>query len=796
MRLYSGTSQQFIEDTIQSQIAEKLKNAYFAYFGHNPSDAETRSWRNSLRAVKDVFQLAELTDHGVILEYQLPLTSKRLDCLVCGKDSRRKDNAVIIELKQWDKCEEADGENEVTTWLGGDYREILHPSAQVGRYQMWLEDTHTAFYEGKNPIVLHSCAYLHNYNYYANDVIFADKFKELVRKYPVFTADDVDAMSGYLVKKLEKGGGIDVLKRVEQSKYRPSKKLMEHVANVIKGKSEYILLDEQLVVYDKVLACAKKGFHDKQKTVVVIRGGPGTGKSVIAINLMADLLSKGYNAHYATGSRAFTETMRKIIGQRGSVQFKYFNSYGRAEKNEVDILLCDEAHRLRETSASRFTKKDLRRDIAQVQELLDAAKVAVFLIDDFQVVRPNEIGSVEYIAEYAKINSCKVHEYELDVQFRCQGSDAFVNWINTTLDIRRTANVLWGRNEEFDFRIFDGPVELERAIRQKVNQGHTGRVTAGFCWKWSYPNKDGTLKDDVVIGKYRRPWDARPEAKKLAPGIPKASLWAYDPNGIDQVGCVYTAQGFEFDYAGVIFGKDLTYSFDRQRWEAHKEYSADSVVKRSKEQFIDLVKNTYRVLLSRGLMGCYVYFIDKATERFFKSRMEKPEVVLQPEVVAEKAIHVLKTVKESLRFKKYLPVYSLRAAAGKFGENEDVFEEGWIEVDIGHKLNERMFVAKVIGHSMEPLIPDNSYCVFRRNIGGSRQGKIVLAQHHDIADPETGGSYTVKRYKSQKQYEKAGTWRHAQIILEPLNNEYEPVVLTGFEEGGFQIIAEFICVIG
>ena len=795
MRLYSGTSQQFIEDTIQSQIAEKLKSAYFAYFGHNPSDAETRSWRNSLRAVKDVFQLAKLTEHGVILEYQLPMTSRRLDCLVCGKDSVSRANAVIIELKQWDKCEEADGENEVITWLGGDYREILHPSAQVARYKMWLQDTHTAFYEGKKPVLLHACSYLHNYNYYADDVLFANKFKELIEKHPVFTADDVDAMSVFLAKKLERGEGIDVLKRIEQSKYRPSKKLMEHVANVIKGKSEYILLDEQLVVYDKVLACAKKGFHDKQKTVIVIKGGPGTGKSVIAINLMADLLAKGYNAHYATGSRAFTETMRKIIGHRGAIQFKYFNSYGRAERNEVDILLCDEAHRLRETSASRFTKKDMRRDIAQVQELLDVAKVAVFFIDDFQVVRPNEIGSVEHISKHAKLNSCKIHEYELDVQFRCQGSDAFVNWINTTLDIRRTANVLWGRNEEFDFKIFEGPWELERAIRQKVDQGYTGRVTAGFCWNWSYPNKDGTLKDDVVIGKYKRPWDARPEAKKLAPGIPKASLWAYDPNGIDQVGCVYTAQGFEFDYVGVVFGKDLTYSFDRQRWEAHKEYSADSVVKRSKERFIDLVKNTYRVLLSRGLVGCYVYFMDKDTERFFKSRMEKPEVVFQPEVVIDKMYRILKTVKESVKFKKYLPVYSLRAAAGKFGENQEVSEEGWIEVDIGQKLSERMFVARVVGHSMEPRILDNSYCVFRMYSGGSRQGRIVLAQHHDIADPETGGSYTVKRYSSKKKYNEDGTWQHTEIILEPINKEYEPIILSDIEQGDFKIIAEFVAVL-
>ena len=213
--------------------------------------------------------------------------------------------------------------------------------------------------------------------------------------------------------KLEKGEGIDVLKRIEESKYRPSKKLMDHVGNVIRGKSEYILLDEQQVVYDKVFSCAKEGFHDKQKTVIVIKGGPGTGKSVIAINLMADLLLKGYNAQYATGSKAFTETLRKIIGPRGAAQFKYFNSYSEAENNAIDVLIADEAHRLRETSINRFTPKHKRLDIPQIEELINASKVVAFFIDDDQIVRPGEIGSVQYIKEYALKNNCKIFEYEL-----------------------------------------------------------------------------------------------------------------------------------------------------------------------------------------------------------------------------------------------------------------------------------------------------------------------------------------------------------------------------------------------
>ena len=796
MRLYSGSSQQFINDTVQNQIAEKLKLAFFNHFRYHPSPGEVNSWRNSLRSISQVFQYSALLDHGVILEYQLPLTSRRLDCMICGKDVKKRANAVIIELKQWDRCKEAHGENEVLTWLGGGEREVLHPSVQVGQYQMYLQDTHTAFHTEDSPIALNACTYLHNYNYYSDDVIIGNKFREILKQYPLFTADDVDKLRDYLLNGLSGGEGLDVLTRVEESKYRQSKKLMDHVGNIIKGKSEYILLDEQLIVYDRVLSCAKKGFQDKQKTVLIIKGGPGTGKSVIAINLMADLLLKGYNAHYATGSRAFTETLRKIIGTRGSVQFKYFNSYSQAEENIVDVLIADEAHRIRETSNSRFTPRGKRSALPQIEELFRASKVAVFFIDDNQVVRPNEIGSVEYIRRKVGPAQCKVFEYELEAQFRCSGSDAFVNWVNNTLGVKRTANVLWDQREEFDFEIFSSPWDLENAIRQKVQEGFTGRVTAGFCWDWSLPNPDGTLKNDVVIGDYKKPWNAKPEARKLAPGIPKASLWAHDPNGIDQIGCVYTAQGFEFDCVGVIFGEDLVYDFDCQEWGGSPDKSSDHVVKRSGEKFRDLVKNTYRVLLSRGMKGCYVYFMNKDTERFFKSRIEKRDELKVSDILKDEDIdRILADIQEEAKFDEYLPVYSLEAVATTFGKEQYNEPLGWMKANISRKLTKDMFIAKVVGKSMEPTIPDGSYCAFRFERGGSRSGLVVLLESRLVADAETNQRYTIKRYRSEKEFFEDGTWRHKRIILSPDNRKFGDIVLENVPTTDFRVVAEFVCVI-
>ena len=624
MRLYSGSSTQFLDDTIHNEIGDKLKESFFQYFRYYPSPNEVQSWRNSLRAVSQVFDYSGLNDHGVILEYQLPQTSKRLDCMITGRDKSGGSQAVIIELKQWERCEMSDGENEVTTWVGGAKREVLHPSVQVGQYKMYLQDLHPAF-DGKNSIKLDAVSYLHNYSPVKDDELLAKKFSEKVKNDPIFCADDVDIFSRYLKDRLSAGGGLPILERIEKTEYKASKKLMDHVSKIIKERSEYVLLDEQLVVYDKVVSLVKQGLGRDKKSVVIIKGGPGTGKSVIAINLMADLLRAGYDTNYATGSKAFTETLRKKMGVRGAVQFKYFNSYMNSDRDTLDILIADEAHRIRETSNNRFTRKEMRSGTPQIRELIQTSKIGVFFIDDNQNVRPNETGSAEYIKDTAVEMECEVHEYELEAQFRCSGSEAFVNWINNTFGIKRTANVIWDQKEEFDFQIVDSPQELYKKITQKnAEKQGSARLVAGFCWPWSKPNSDGTLVNDVRIGDFQMPWEGK-DGYKLAPGIPPASLWPDDPNGVNQIGSIYTIQGFEFDYVGVIIGPDLIYNFENQIWIALKEKSADSVVKRSGDKLVDLLKNTYRVLLTRGMKGCYVYFIDKETEKFFKSRIETGE---------------------------------------------------------------------------------------------------------------------------------------------------------------------------
>ena len=501
---------------------------------------------------------------------------------------------------------------------------MLHPSRQAADYQQYLLDTHTAFSDGG--LVLRACGYLHNMKRVNASELFDERFEDLVREWPSFTGDDVDDLVPFLDAAVGEGGGAEPLRQVLDGKYRPHRRLLEHTAAVIRNEPIFTLLDEQRVAFNHVLGIVKAYQLGDTSTVVLVRGGPGTGKSLVAVNLLAEMAAQNYVAIHATGSKAFTENLRKQVGSRAAKQFIYFNSFIGAEPRSIDLLVCDEAHRIRESSNHRFMKKDSRSELAQVDELLNVAKVSVFLIDDMQVVRPGEVGSTQLITDAAEARGIRVVEHELEAQFRCNGSDAYVQWVDNTLELRKTPHILWERDDPFDFDVVDSLEELDALIRSRADEGSTARLAAGFCWPWSMPNADGTLVDDVKVDGWSRPWNAKPEGRRLAPGIPKSNFWASDPNGIEQVGCVYTAQGFEFDYVGVIWGRDLVYRFE-EGWVGQPEFSQDSVVRRGAKQspaeFTRLVKHTYRVLLTRGLSGCYVYFEDPQTRDFILSRTER-----------------------------------------------------------------------------------------------------------------------------------------------------------------------------
>ncbi|MDQ6924619.1 MAG: DUF2075 domain-containing protein, partial [Candidatus Eremiobacteraeota bacterium] len=468
------------------------------------------------------------------------------------------------------------------------------------------------------------CAWLHNMHPGAAGVLRSTEFKTVLKQAPLFVSDDVDRFGEFINARVGAGNGVTVMDEALHARLAPSRKLLQYTAKLVAGEPTYRLIDDQLVAYNAVLSLVRKSQRKKtDKAIVIVNGGPGTGKSVIALNLLGTLSRMGVNVQHATGSKAFTENIWRILGSRSRAQVKYFHNYGERETDSVDVLLADESHRIRANSNSRYTPAARRSDRSQIDELIDASKISVFFIDDHQAVRPGEVGSTALIREAAIRYGARCNEIDLRTQFRCAGSDEYIDWVDQLLEIRKTGVNVLG-DVGFDFRMVPNPDALDALIRDRLRENFSARLTAGFCWPWSEPDKNGELVDDVRVGSFHRPWNAKATAGKLRKGIPKSSFWASDPAGVEQIGCVYTAQGFEFDYAGVIWGEDLVIR-DGQ-WVGQAAASRDTTVKRAGAQFTDCVKNTYRVLLTRGIRGCYVHVIDAETREFVQSRVRAVEV--------------------------------------------------------------------------------------------------------------------------------------------------------------------------
>jgi len=624
MHLYQGSTQQFIGDATQARLAYLLADRFFDEFRYRPPQSEVHAWQNSLGAMAGVLQHADLTDQGILVELKLPLSSKRLDVMVTGSNpATKRDHAVVVELKQWTDVGRSNITDCVTVEFGGRPRDHLHPSRQVAQYQRYLQDTHPAFY-GDDGIDLDACAYLHNTRHDIGSPIYASAFADLLASNPAFAGSQRDAFASFLDQRVAGPDEGEILERVAATAFKPHKRLLDHVARIIRNEPTFVLLDEQLVAYNAILDAVGHASGNQQEVVFLIEGGPGTGKSVIALNLVAELAERGLTTLHLTGSKAFTENLRRIVGGRAGALFKYFRDTATVT-DKLDVAVLDEAHRIRTISTSRFTPAVNRTGKAQIDDILDASRTTVFFIDDLQVVRPGEVGSTDLIRESAAKRGIEVRDFKLEAQFRSNGSDSFIQWVDNTLELDRTPQVLWSMDDDFDFRIVGNVRELERLIRLRAWEGSSARLVAGFCWPWSDPDDAGQLEPDVRVGDWSMPWNAKADARRLGPGIPKSDFWASDPGGIEQVGCVYTAQGFEFDYVGVIVGPDLVYRPMEGGWAGQPEQSHDRVVRRgvSAADFTRYVKSTYRVLLTRGLRGCYVYFMDAQTRDFFLSRTER-----------------------------------------------------------------------------------------------------------------------------------------------------------------------------
>lgn len=609
----ASVATRILEGSLALHLTENFRHLH----GRSAGQSEIRSWERSLPALVNALMEAGLGEVEVIIEYSLPLTSKRADAVLAGvHPTTGEPSYVIVELKQWSAAYPEEDEP-LLCRIDAYPDAVLNPIEQVRGYCEYLLSFNAAL--ERMPKSLAGVAYLHNAT--ESRIAALRTVKEDLHG-RMYTADQRGALLDFLRSRLAAKCGAEAADVLRDAKIRPSKQLMAVAADEIRDREQFVLLAEQRVAYEKVMSAVREAKHGNRKKVIVVTGGPGSGKSVIAMSLLGELYRRGETAYHATGSASFTKTMRKVAGRKKrEVQelFKYFNSFMDAEPNAIDVLISDEAHRLRKTSANRYTKAELRTGRLQVAELIDAALVPVFLLDQHQVVRPGEMGTKEEIKRVALDQGLDFTLVELDGQFRCGGSDAYEKWVVDLLGLEGGTPSQWEPDGKLDLRIADSPQELEDFLVARHAENYSARMSAGYCWKWTTKvTPDMTeLPADVVIGQWARPWNVYGDRSVL--GAPPAPLWATDPDGFGQVGCVYTAQGFEYDWSGVIIGPDLVWRTDH--WVVDRTASKDPIFTKATpdSEINQLIRNTYKVLLTRGMVGTVIYSTDPETREMLRS---------------------------------------------------------------------------------------------------------------------------------------------------------------------------------
>lgn len=620
MLIYEGTKYDFKMDMDLDKIPHLLEEKLYERMHIHTSKKEVTSWKNSLQYMYKVLNDPTIPDTcGVATEYNIPKTNKRVDFIMSGYNHDGKASAIIIELKQWERVETVFNREdlintEVMTALGKGVHRVVHPCYQAWSYVQHMNDYIEEV--GKKDIQLYPCAYLHNYDLKKEQNIINPIYNTCIEKSPLFTQGEIPRLREFIKKHLKQGDRKEVLFLIENGRIRPSKSLQDCISSMLDGNQVFTMLDTQKVVYEEILYMAKLCQKDKRKRVMIAKGGSGTGKSVIAVNAMVNLLKEDMFGQYITKNAAPRNVyIDRLAGKMKKNKIKSLfaapDKFYQQQPNDYDFLIVDEAHRLREKSGM-FQKGE-----NQIQELISSSLFTVFFIDPYQRVHFRDFGSISEFQKQAQLQNAEVIQYELHSQFRCNGSDGYLAWIRNMLQLEETANFNF-KDISFDFRVIDDPNELRAMICEKNDESGKARILAGYCWEWEKAGRSDPNHDDIVIGDFKMSWN-------LDAGDP----YAISQGSVHQVGCIHTTQGLEFDYVGVIIGEDLRYENNELVTDYRQRAKTDSSVKGLKKLYREnpekakhierqIILNTYYTLMTRGMKGCYIYCCDSELQKYIK----------------------------------------------------------------------------------------------------------------------------------------------------------------------------------
>lgn len=621
MLVYEGLKSGFINDVDLNLITDNILNRFKEVFHRSTGEAEINSWRESMLRMRGVLADKDIPDDsGVAIEFNIPHTSNRIDFLLSGYDKYKKNSIIIIELKQWQHVDAIDNKDGIVrTVTGRTMREVAHPSYQAWSYASLINNYNQEVYDRN--VGLHPCAFLHNYDLTNDDPINSELYQDYINEAPMFGSKDFEKLRSFIKKYITEGDNKEGLYIIENGKIKPSKMLQDSFSSVLKGNREFVLIDDQKVIYEEALSLGVNTLMHNEKKVLIVEGGPGTGKSVLAINLLRQFLNRGLNSFYVTKNSAPRSVFKarlkidKLSGMNNL--FKGSGIFYDCESNSFDVLIVDESHRLNKKSGLFSNLGE-----NQVKEIINASKFSIFFIDENQRVTLKDNGSIAEIRKYAKEYNAGIYKMELKSQFRCDGSDGYLAWLDNILEIRETAN--FDIDDKYDFKVYDNPNDLKEMIFKLNKKNNKSRLLAGYCWDWINEGKNKSDVHDINIPEYDfgMSWN-----------LGSSNTWAIDKESVNEIGCIHTCQGLEFDYVGIIIGDDIRYEnghivtdFNKR---AKTDQSLKGIKKIAKEQgeYIaqkvaeSLIKNTYRTLMTRGMKGCYVYCTDKGLNEYLKSNL-------------------------------------------------------------------------------------------------------------------------------------------------------------------------------
>ncbi len=626
--VYEESKKDFLEDVYQDRIENKILEKL------NAGSSEKGAWIDASDYMGKILRDDRFPDDITIaMEFKLYNTAMRVDFIITGLNEKKKNTIIVIEFKRWEKVKVIKDRDDMVKLS---YNNITqHPSYQALGYAQIIKNFYVKAQDDKMDVIPCSC--LHRYKKNDNnDDITNDHYKELLEKSPVFLNGDNEKLREFILKYIKYGDNKSTLHKLEDGGIKPSKQLQDSIEKMIKGNDEFSMVGMQKDIFEnaKKLAYLASTRKTGKKIVYIVEGGPGTGKSVVAINLLGKLLKKyGMNCQYVAKQQNIRDvyaTDLKGTYKKTEINtlFSGSGSYINCEKNFFDALIVDEAHRITEKTGY------FKMGENQIKEIINSSRFSIFFIDPKQRVHIDDYGTIDRIKLIAQNLNAEVYYDKLDIQFRCSGAEQFISWVEQSLQYEDVA-----KNEidmkflkNYKVKIFDDPNEMKNEIIKQNKIRNKSRVIAGYCWEWKSKEKPNGEKYDIEITPQN---DSRLNDDFKMKWNFDNIIWAIDKKSVEQVGCIHTSQGLEFDYVGIIIGNDLRYENGKiitdylKRAEKDKKYGSMKGMKKlykinpveAAKLETELIKNTYRTLLTRGQKGCYIYCTDKNLSKYLKEKL-------------------------------------------------------------------------------------------------------------------------------------------------------------------------------